>query len=324
MQTIAIIGASGFIGKRLVMELVRMGDSEVRVFSRNRQHNMTRKTFPPTVKIVDGDLHDAAAIEKLVKPGCTVINLAYIWNGGESENLAVTDNLLAACRDAAIGRLIHCSTAAVVGRVRENRITEETPCNPVTEYGITKLKIEQAVTSTVARKYFDAAIVRPTAVFGVEGEQLNKLASDLQIGNLWLNYARSWLFGERRMNLVHISNVVAAIVFLIRHPNPIGGEVFIVSDDDDPKNNFSYVERFLMDALGIDDYPLPRLMSPSWVLSAMLAIRGRNNTNPLCDYDPSKLLGLGYERPMSLETGLAEYAVWYRSIHLTQGGAANQ
>lgn len=323
MQTIAITGASGFIGKRLVMELARTGDYEVRVFSRNRQRDLMEKNFPSTVKIVEGDLHDSASIEKLVKPGCTVINLAYLRNDGESENLAAIDKLLAACQDAAIGRLIHCSTAEVAGRVRKNRITEETPCNPVTEYGITKLKIEQAVAKAAARKYFDAAIVRPTAVFGVEGEQLQKLTGDLRIGNPWLNYAKSCLFGKRRMNLVNIGNVVAAIIFLIRYPNPIGGEVFIVSDDDDPKNNFAYVERFLMGALDIDDYPLPRLTLPPWMLSALLAICGRNNTNPLCNYDPGKLLRLGYERPISLERGLAEYAVWYRSIHITQGRAAS-
>lgn len=323
MHMIAITGASGFIGKRLVMELARTGDYEVRVLSRNRQRDLMEKNFPSTVDIIEGDLHDSASIEKLVKPGCTVINLAYLRNGGKSENLAVTDNLLAVCRDAAIGRLIHCSTAEVAGRVRENRITEETPCNPVTEYGITKLKIEQAVAKAAAQIYFDAAIVRPTAVFGVEGEQLQKLTSDLRTRNPWLNYAKSCLFGKRRMNLVNIANVIAAIIFLIRYPNPIGGEVFIVSDDDDPKNNFAYVERFLMEALGIDDYTLPRLALPLWMLSALLAVRGRNNTNPLRNYDPGKLLRLGYERPISLEDGLAEYAVWYRSIRLTQGRAAS-
>ena len=122
------------------------------------------------------------------------------------------------------------------------------------------------------------------------------------------------------MNLVHITNVVAAIIFLIRYPNPFGGEVFIVSDDDDPKNNFAYVERFLMGALDIKDYPLPRLTLPPRVLSALLAIRGRNNTNPYCNYDPGKLLGLGYKRPMSLEAGLVEYAAWYRSTHLMRQG----
>lgn len=315
MQTIAITGASGFIGKHLVTELARMGEYEVRVFSRDRQRDLTEKKFPSTVEIVEGDLRDLASIKKLIKPGCTVINLAYLWNAAEAENLLVTDNLLSACGDVAVGRLIHCSTAAVVGRVRENTITEATLCNPVTEYGMTKLKIEQAVFAATTLRNFDAVIVRPTAVFGDEGEQLKKLAGDLRLGNSWPNYAKSCLFGERRMNLVHIANVVQAIVFMIRYPDPLKGEVFIVSDDDEPNNNFAYVERFLMAALKIKDYPLPRMKLPASLLSALLAIRGRNNTNPLCNYDSSKLRGLGYQRAISLEDGLAEFSAWYRSAH---------
>lgn len=322
MQMIAITGASGFIGKRLAMELAQIGEYEVRVFSRNRQRDLMEKNFPPNVEIVEGDLLDRASIEKLLKPGCTLINLAYLWHGGEAENLEATDNLIAACRNMSVGRLIHCSTAVVVGRAAGNKITEETPCKPVTEYGVTKLKIEQAVAGAAAQKYFDLAIVRPTAVFGLEGEQLKKLVSDLEQDNLWVNYAKSCLYGERRMNLVHVANVIAAIVFLARHPKPIGGEVFIVSDDDNPNNNFAYVEQVLKGSLGIGDYPLPKMTLPSWVLSALLALRGRNNINPLCDYDPGKLLGLGFERPVSLEEGLAEYAARYRSAHHLQGGAA--
>lgn len=310
VQTIAVVGASGFIGKHLVTELARSSEYEIRVFSRNRQRDLTEKSFPSTVEIVEGNLQDHESISKLLKPGCTVINLAYLWTGSEAENLLVTDNLLTACKNAAVARLIHCSTAAVVGRVRENTITEETICNPVTNYGITKLKIEQAVFMAASQKSFDTVIVRPTAVFGNEGAQLKKLSRDLLKGNLWLNYAKSCLFGERRMNLVHISNVVSAIVFLIQYPQPIGGEVFIVSDDDDPKNNFTYVEQYLMKALCIKDYPLPRFSLPLCVLSFLLAIRGRNNINPSCCYAPGKLLRLGFKRTVSLEEGLAEYVKW--------------
>jgi len=319
MQVIAITGASGFIGKQLVTELVRTGEYEVRALSRNRQRDLTESRFASAVEIIAGDLNDTEALRKLLKPGCTVINLAYLWDGGDIENLAVIGNLVEACRDVGVGRLIHCSTAAVVGRVREDRVTEETPCNPVSQYGVTKLKIEQAVVKAAAHHYFDAAIVRPTAVFGAEGEQLKKLANDLKMGSHWLNYAKSCLFGTRRMNLVHIDNVVAAVVFLIRHPNPLKGEVFIVSDDDDPDNNFAYIERFMLRVLGLGDYRLPRISLPLWILAALLAVRGRNNINPHCVYDSGKLRRLGYKPPISLAAGLDEYASYHRLPDSMQG-----
>ena len=85
------------------------------------------------------------------------MHLAYLQGGVERGNLAATANLLEACKDANIRRLIHCSTAAVLGRVPDNIITEETPCNPVSNYGVTKLKIEKAVVDAAVGS-FDVAI----------------------------------------------------------------------------------------------------------------------------------------------------------------------
>jgi nucleoside-diphosphate-sugar epimerase len=228
-------------------------------------------------------------------------------------------NLLAACKDAKVSRLIHCSTADVAGRVQENLIDEQTQCLPITEYGKTKLKIEQAVFD-FAKDHFDAVILRPTAVLGIDGEQLKKLTVDISSGNRWKNYLKSCLFGRRSMNLVPVANVVAAIVFLSRYAGRFEDEVFIVSDDDDPKNNFIDVEQFLMDALGVKKYRLPRLTLPLTLLKWLLMAMGRNNVNPRCGFDMSKLRKLGFKSPVSLSEGLAEYAAWHRVSHLGERG----
>lgn len=312
VQTISIIGASGFIGRNLVSELVCLGGFKIRVHSRDPRKDAAEQRYPPEVELIQAHLDDTGSLVALFEPGCTVVNLVYLWDAGEAANLAVTNNLVEACRVARVGRLVHVSTAAVAGRVRPDNIKEDTPCNPLTEYGITKWKIEQAI-ATGAAHCFDAVILRPTAVFGIEGEPLKKLAKDLLTASRWVNYVRSCLFGERRTNLVHVRNVVSAIIFLTRYPRPLEGEVFIVSDDDDSNNNFAYVESSLMAGLGVRNYPLPRLALPSWVLNALLALRRRSNINSRCNYDPGKLLMLGFQRPVSLDEGLAEYSTWYRS-----------
>ena len=115
------------------------------------------------------------------------------------------------------------------------------------------------------------------------------------------------------MNLVCISNVVAAILFLMSRPENLEGEVFVVSDDDSPINNFADVERFLMQELGIPDYSLHRLPVPLGLLAFLLKCLGRNNINPRCYYVQDKLMSLGFKRPVSFENGLTEYAKWYRS-----------
>ena len=146
-------------------------------------------------------------------------------------------------------------------------------------------------------------------------QNLLKLASALHSGNRFANYARSSLFGRRRMHLVHVENVVAAIEYLIDNPAPQRGEIYIVSDDEDPANNFRDVEQFLMQAWGIRDYPVPPLPVPKVFLSVLLRLKGRSNTDPDRIYDSSKLARAGLRaKPLSLDRGLREFASWYVSV----------
>lgn len=253
-----------------------------------------------------------ASFQDFLEPGCTVVHLAYLQDAGESANMDVTANLLEACKAANIRRLIHCSTAAVVGRVPDRTITESTPCQPVSEYGITKLKIEKAVLDATDDG-FDVTILRPTSVFGPEGGSLEKLVGNLSARKKIRNYLKSCLFNKRRMNLVYVTNVTAAISFMIQRAENFEGGIFIVSEDDNERNNFADVERFLMRQLGIENYRLPVVSIPLGVLSFILKKLSRNNINPLCNYDPSKLRALGFERPFEFETGLKKYADWYLS-----------
>lgn len=314
MGTVAITGASGYIGKHLVAQLRQRGDVRIKVLTRSRGRSPGVFDFGANVEVVEGDLHVPESLHNFLEPDCTVVHLAYLQGGGETENLGATANLLQACRVAGIRRLIHCSTAAVVGRVPDNLITEDTTCNPVSEYGITKLKIENAVLDA-GTGLFDVVILRPTSVVGPEGGSLKKLAADLIARKDIRNYLKACLFSKRRMNLVHVDNVVAAIVFTIEYPSYFSGATYIVSEDDNIKNNFFDVEKFLMRELGLGEYRVPPVLLPLELLSFILKVLGRNNINPRCSYDPTKLLGLGFRRPLGFEDGLKKYSDWYKSVH---------
>ena len=314
MNTIAITGASGYIGRHLVAKLVRMGDRRIKVLSRSSRQEWHVGLGESVVEIVKGDVRDPKSLRGLIDPGCTVINLVYLQDAGEAENLVACAELLAACKAAKVRRLIHCSTASVVGRTPDNLVTEDTPCRPATGYGVAKLKVERAIIEA-ARGCFEATILRPTAVFGPEGENLRKLAGDLMAGARLRNYLRSCLFGSRRMNLVYVANVVAAILFLANYDGNLGEEVFNISDSDSPLNNFSDVERILMREMNIPDYSFARIAAPLGLLRLLLEFRGRDNINPRCNYSSEKLIGFGFLKPTNFERGLAEYATWYRSSH---------
>ena len=315
MKTVAITGASGYIGRHLVAALKGVEDIRIKVLSRSRPEDCPIEIRRPGIEIFQGDLCNLESLRGFLEPGCSVVNLVYLWEAGEQRNLAATTHLLDACRDANAGRLIHCSTAAVVGRTRDDLVTENTPCRPVTDYGITKLKVEHAVLEA-ARTGLDAAILRPTSVFGPGGAPLKKLADDLAQGSRFRNYLKSCLFGERQMNLVHVTNVVAAIVFLLERTESLGGQVYIVSDDDSPSNKFADVERVLMREFGVPYYRSPRVQVPLGVLQSLLHCLGRNNTNPRCRYRSAHLAALGFRSPVRFDTALTDYARWYRAGRL--------
>jgi len=321
VKIIAITGASGFIGLHLVQALLRQSGVRLKVLSRQAHFESNRSIFPPEVDVVRGDLRSRDSLKGFLEKGCTVINLVYIGDAGEEANLSAIRNLLAECKLVKVARLIHCSTADVAGRSLDRRVTELSTCNPVTSYARTKLKVEETVLSARQDGY-EVTVLRPTAVFGPGGQNLKKLAHDLLMGSRLRNDFKLMLFGQRRMNLVHIDNVVAAILFLANPARSVQNGIFIVSDDDAPSNEFSSVDLAMRQGLGANG-SWSSVFLPLWMLSLALRALRKNNIDPSCIYDPGKLLSLGFSRPVTFDEGLSRYIAWYRSEYLSRTAKAN-
>ena len=305
MKDVAVTGPSGFIGSHLLELLAARVDMRVRVLMRG-SHRLRNGNIIPVL----GDLMKRETLTDFIVPGSVVINCAYLEGKSKEENLKAAANLAEACAGAGISRLIHLSTAVVAGRAG-GVVNEGTPCRPSREYESTKLAVE----NFLRREYghlFEVVILRPTAVFGPGGKNLLKLADSLTQGSRGVNYLKSCLFDKRRMNLVCIANVVAAIVFLIEAAGTVGGEVFIVSDDEDQTNNYRDVERYILRMFSLADYPLPRLRLPPAVLSVLLRLAGRSNLNPATIYDGRKLAAAGFRKAVSFTEGLRIFTAWYR------------
>ena len=248
MRVISITGASGFIGQHLLADLENRADRQIRVLV-----HKNRKPFSKGIGnqvLIEGDVAKLETLEGFLEPGGILVNLAYSNVSSKSENMAIVDSLVEAGMKAGIKRLVHCSTAVVAGRIPDTTVNEAASCRPVTEYELTKLAIEKALHEKSAGK-FELAILRPTAVFGPGGRNLLKLARDLTVGNRTVNYLKSCFQGRRKMNLVCVENVIAALVFLINPDKPLHQEIFIVSDDESPINNYRDIEMRLMQRFGM-------------------------------------------------------------------------
>jgi nucleoside-diphosphate-sugar epimerase len=313
MRRIAVTGAASFIGQHLVRHLSTHGNAEVRILIHENKpkHVMDIKGIMP----VEGDLLKPDTLGALFEPGCAVINLAYLNHSSFRENLAAMENLIENCLEARIKRLVHCSTAVVVGGVPDDVITEVTPCDPNNEYETTKLHIEELLKEK-ARGHFELAILRPTAVFGPGGKNLLKLASDLTTGSGFVSYAKSCLLGSRRMNLVYVDNVVFALLFLVFTDQRMDREIFIISDDEYLENNYRDIEKYLIKELGRKEYPLPRIPLPQLLLSNVLKLVGRSNSNPNRIYQSDKIKSIGFQKKTSFETGLTSFTEWYKKTYL--------
>lgn len=314
LKVISIIGASGFVGSHLLEFLSGRQDTQIRVLVHRR--SISYENFPNLI-FIEGDLLSLDTLEDLVKPDCTVINLAYLTSNSIHDNLKAMRNLSNICAKNHVKRLIHCSTAVVAGRVNQDVIYENTICHPNSDYEVAKLRIEHALMDSALNR-FEISVLRPTAVFGPGGKNLLKLAHELLNSSPLRRYLKSCLFNRRSMNLVCIQNVVAALVFLLDTDQKVDREIFIVSDDDSLINNYQDVEDILMKNIETKSYIFPRISIPSILLNVLLFLNGNSITNPRVKFSDGKLSSLGFKKPIPLEIGLASFANWYKTLPIEQ------
>ncbi len=168
-----ITGATGFIGSHVARLLVARGD-RVRVLARNSspKDNIDRLGC----EIVIGDLTDAMSLTRCVQGCRRVFHVAAdyrLWAKNPQEiytnNVAGTRNLLSACCEAGVEKVIYTSTVGTIG-MRSDGIpaNEESPVSlddMIGHYKRSKFMAEQ-----VAREFAAAGlpvvIVNPTTPVG--------------------------------------------------------------------------------------------------------------------------------------------------------------
>ncbi|MBU0511357.1 MAG: GDP-mannose 4,6-dehydratase, partial [Chloroflexi bacterium] len=131
-KNILVTGSGGFIGSHLVERLVTEGAS-LRAFVRYNSRGdpgllrMVKPEILSQLEIVGGDLRDASAVYDAVK-GCqlvfhlgALISIPYSYHHPvevTETNLLGTLNVLMACRDLGVEKLVHTSTSEVYGTAK--------------------------------------------------------------------------------------------------------------------------------------------------------------------------------------------------------------
>jgi len=142
-----ITGASGFIGVEISKTLLDKGNT---VFAVCRKESKNLKDIPKhdNLKVVWADLDHLDAIKNQVDEADVFIHLAWQGTvGGGRNNIEIQDtNKINAYTAMRLAKAIGCTVFVDSGSQAEygtctDLITEESPCNPFSDYGKAKLEV---------------------------------------------------------------------------------------------------------------------------------------------------------------------------------------
>lgn len=151
-KKVIVIGGAGFIGSQVVRQLCSTDVGEIIVydnFSRGKLSNLNECLSDPRCRLYPngGDIRDTDLLKDAMRGVDGVFHLAAMWllhckdfpNTAFRTNIEGTFNVLEACVECGVERLVYSSSASVYGDAVEVPMTEDHPFNNRNFYGATKI-----------------------------------------------------------------------------------------------------------------------------------------------------------------------------------------
>jgi UDP-glucose 4-epimerase len=224
-KTVLITGASGFVGRPLVDQLLKAG-YRVRAATRGRA------PFPDTVEVVTiPDLMSEIDWKPVLAEVGFVIHLAGAAHANirhadpdtfDRVNRLATENLARAAKEAGVERLIFISSVrAQAGPSARSVVRESDDPHPTNEYGRSKLAAEAAVRASGV----PFTILRPVAIYGPHPKGNIKSLVRIALSPLPIPFLG--LAGRR--SITGIDNFISAVLFVLAKPAATG-EIYLIAD----------------------------------------------------------------------------------------------
>jgi nucleoside-diphosphate-sugar epimerase len=220
MKPIAILGASGFVGVRLVEMHHLGGGAPLRPIFYRPQNLAQTARFQ-----LDWRLADYTNVDALAKAldGCeTLVHLA---TGDPKIILALIEPVYEAAARAGLRRLVFISSAAVHGQTPAPGTTESTPPphRHQLPYNAAKAQAENRWRAVRARGPVELVILRPGIVWGPRSRWVTEAVRAMRAGTFgWLDSGRGVI------NPIYVDNLVHAIDRAL--VAPVDGETFLLND----------------------------------------------------------------------------------------------
>lgn len=236
-KTIAVTGATGFLGRYFVSELHAQGAQVVAVV---RNPDKVPELKRDGIELRIADLADRDALSRAFS-GCDAV----IANAGQvslnpdydellRQNLDGTRNTLHACADANVSRVIAISSASVYKKIRSDIAIDETAPlrtaddkrNRFSIYPISKAMAEQESWQLAQTLQLEMTAIRPYAIFG---------AFDQHSFSHWFEWLMRWPVLAPypvglNLPMIYAGDLARAVCATLNTDNAIG-EAFNVGGD---------------------------------------------------------------------------------------------
>jgi nucleoside-diphosphate-sugar epimerase len=254
MKIVAVLGANGFIGSRII-EMLHVGNlAKVRPVVRTAASAARLSRFDLDCRVADAlDPHSLA----VAFSGCDVV--VHAVAGSPEVILGAPAPVFQAAQQAGVQRLIYLSSASVHGQAPEpgtneaSRLGDRQPL----PYNNAKVRAEGILRKLHNQSDVELVILRPGIVFGPRSFWVGSFADALLAGE-------AYLIGDGKgiCNSIYVDNLVHAI-HLATTVDEVNGEAFLLGDDE--QVTWSDLYRPVAEALGFDlnDVPrVPAIVSP--------------------------------------------------------------
>lgn len=179
-KQVLVTGAGGFIGSHLTERLVEEG-VKVRALAHYNSRNdwglleLVPRNVLKEVEVVTGDVQDPFSIRKFVE-GCEVvfhlasliaIPFSYIApQAYVATNVMGTLNVMQACLEEGVSKVVHTSTSETYGTARYVPIDENHPLHAQSPYSASKIGADKIAESYFLSFDLPVAIIRPFNTYG--------------------------------------------------------------------------------------------------------------------------------------------------------------
>ena len=308
---IAMIGASGFVGTRLI-DLLK-DDKSYSI----KNIDLVPSHFFNDITVI-GDVRNQEQVDKELKGYDVVVLLAAQHRDDVSPtslyydtNVGGMEVTLRAMEKNGIKRIVFFSSVAVYGLNKENP-NESHPADPFNHYGKSKWQAEQVLQKWYENhKDWNIDIIRPTVIFGERNRGnvynlLKQISSGkfLMVGN-----------GKNKKSMAYVGNIVAFVKYMIDNVTK-GYNVFNYIDkpDTDMNNLVAHVSKVLNKHIPMTHLPYWLGMLGGYCFDALAFITRKKLTvssvrvKKFCattEFDATKVHSCGFKAPFTLEEGLA-------------------